>query len=62
MDATHNLILEQFNTYIEENEKFTEKGNKAAATRARKALLEIKKLTASRRIEILDAKKALSLA
>ena len=56
---THDLLLEHFNTYIEENQKFADKGNKAAATRARKALLEVKKLCATRRTEIIEAKKSL---
>jgi len=55
---THDQIISQLNTYIEENQKFADKGNKSAATRARKALLEIKKLCAVRRVEIIEAKKA----
>ena len=55
---THDQIIVQLNTYIEENQKFADKGNKSAATRARKALLEIKKLCAVRRTEIIEAKKA----
>lgn len=37
--------------------KFTEKGNKAAGTRARKALQEIRNLAKDIRTEISDAKK-----
>ena len=44
--------------YIEENQKFFDKGNKAAATRARKALLDLKKLATARRVEIIEAKKS----
>lgn len=55
---THDQIISQLNTYIEENQKFADKGNKSAATRARKALLEIKKLCGVRRVEIIEAKKA----
>lgn len=55
---THDQIIEQLNLYIEENQKFFDKGNKSAATRARKALLEIKKLCQLRRTEIIEAKKA----
>jgi hypothetical protein len=55
---THDQIISQLNTYIEENQKFADKGNKSAATRARKALLEIKKLCQVRRVEIIEAKKA----
>ena len=57
-ESTHSQIIESFNLYIEENQKFADKGNKAAATRARKALLSLKKLATSRRVEIIDAKKA----
>ncbi len=57
-ESTHEQIIENFNLYIEENQKFFDKGNKAAATRARKALLELKKLATSRRVEIIEAKKA----
>jgi len=39
-----------------EDTKFMEKGNKAAGTRARKALLEIAKLAKARRAEISEAK------
>lgn len=53
---THDLIVEAFETYVSENAKFTEKGVKAAAGRARKALLEIAKLAKVRRAEISEAK------
>ena len=56
-NETHNQIIENFNAYIEENQKFADKGNKAAGTRARKALLEIKKLCGERRKEIIAQKK-----
>jgi N-glycosylase/DNA lyase len=59
MSAIHDEILAQVETYIAENTKFTEKGVKAAATRARKALGEIGKLTKERRKEIMDEKNAL---
>jgi hypothetical protein len=42
-------------TYIAENDKF-EGGNKAAGTRARKALMEIKNLAGDRRKEIQESK------
>jgi hypothetical protein len=57
MTTTTNQIAEAFTTFIEEDTKFTEKGNKAAGTRARKALLELGKLTKVRRGEI-SAEKA----
>jgi hypothetical protein len=56
MSTTTDQIAEAFTAYIEENTKFTEKGNKAAGTRARKALLELAKLAKARRAEISEAK------
>jgi len=56
MSTTTDQIAEAFGDYIEENTKFVEKGNKAAGTRARKALLELGKLTKVRRTEISEAK------
>lgn len=53
-------LIKQFETYIAENEKFTAKGVKAAAGRARKALQEIAKYVKLRRKEITDEKNALS--
>ena len=54
----HNDLLEQFKEYKENHDKFVEKGNKAAGTRARKALSEIAKLTKSQRKAIQDVKNA----
>ena len=54
--TTTEQIAELFTTFIEEDTKFTEKGNKAAGTRARKALLELGKLSKVRRGEISEAK------
>jgi hypothetical protein len=54
--TTTNQIAEAFTTFIEEDTKFTEKGNGAAGTRARKALLELTKLAKARRAEISEAK------
>lgn len=56
MSETHSNILVLVEEYIENNEKFTEKGNKAAGTRARKALMDITKLCKERRKEIQEAK------
>ena len=56
MSATTQQIAEAFTTFIEEDTKFTEKNNKAAGTRARKALLELTKLAKVRRAEISEAK------
>ena len=49
-----------FETYIAENEKFTGKGVKAAAARARKALQEMSKAIKERRKEITAEKEALA--
>jgi len=51
-----NEITEQYNSFLEEIEKFNEKGVNAAGTRARKALLEIAKLTKIIRKDIQDKK------
>jgi len=57
MSATKDQIAEAFTEWLENDTKFTEKNNKAAGTRARKALLELGKLTKVRRGEI-SAEKA----
>ena len=54
--ATHESILEQIEVYKEENEKFMDKGVKASAARARKALGEIGKMCKERRKEIQEKK------
>ena len=56
----HEQLVEAFNNYIAENEKFTSKGVKAAAARARKALQEMSKGIKERRKEITAEKEALS--
>lgn len=56
---THDLIVEAYENYIAENEKLTQKGVKASASRARKALLEITKLAKIRRAEIVEEKERL---
>lgn len=53
---THENLVSLFETYVKENEKFTVKGNKAAGTRARKALAEFAKASKERRKEIQDSK------
>jgi hypothetical protein len=50
--TTHDQILEQIELYHQNNEKFEDKFNKAAGTRARKALNELVKLARVRRKEI----------
>lgn len=52
----HEEIVHAFNTYLKEAETFDEKGVKAAAARARKALGDLGKLTKDRRKEIQDRK------
>lgn len=51
----HDTLVNLFETYIAESEKF-DQGNKAAGTRARKALAEITKASKDRRKEIQDIK------
>jgi hypothetical protein len=58
--SQHDAIVTAFNTYLAENEKFTQKGVKAAAARARKALQEISKAIKERRKEITTEKEALA--
>ena len=58
--STTDEIKSQMETFLEENEKFAEKGVKASATRARKALQELGKLIKTRRKEILEEKAAAS--
>lgn len=52
----HEQIVQSFNNYMAESESFDEKGVKAAASRARKALGDLGKLTKDRRKEIQDRK------
>ena len=56
--TNHETLVSLFETYVAENQKFTEKGNKAAGTRARKALAEFTKIAKERRKEIQDSKTA----
>lgn len=51
---SHRRLLELFGEYYEHNEKMMLKKNRAAGRRARKALLEIQKLTFDRRKEMLE--------
>jgi len=55
----HEEIVQEFNNYLKEAETFDEKGVKAAATRARKALGDLGKLSKTRRAEIQDKKNAM---
>jgi len=54
--TVHEQIIEQMQIYHVNNEKFQEKSNKAAGTRARKALNELVKLSRERRKEIQSIK------
>lgn len=56
----HEEIVKQFELYLAENAKFTQKGVKAAAGRARKALQEMSKAIKLRRKEITEEKAALA--
>lgn len=51
-------LKEMVATFEGEYTKFTEKGNKAAGTRARKALQEIRNFAKDVRMEISEAKKS----
>jgi hypothetical protein len=55
----HLQIKAQMEAYLEESAKFEEKGVKASATRARKALGELAKLSKARRAEIQEKKNSM---
>jgi|TARA_B110001454_G_C12404825_1_gene302548 hypothetical protein len=59
MSTIHEQILDQVDSYLNESAKFEDKGVKAAAARARKALGEIGKLSKARRAEIQDKKNSM---
>ena len=60
--TNHETLKTAFDTYMAENEKFTGKGVKAAAARARKALQEMSRAIKERRKEITAEKEALTTA
>jgi len=60
MSNNLDAIKTAFETYLAENEKFTQKGVKASAARARKALQEMGKALKERRKEITTEKEALA--
>ena len=62
MESNHDIIRRAMETYLAENEKFTAKGVKASAARARKALQEISRAIRERRKEITTEKTALAEA
>jgi len=57
--SQHEQIVQAFNNYLTEAQTFDEKGVKAAAARARKALGDLGKLAKTRRAEIQDKKNAM---
>ena len=59
---THETIVAAYENYLAENAKFSDKGVKAAAARARKSLQEIAKAVKARRAEITAEKEALTTA
>ena len=60
MTTQHDAIKTAYDNYLAENEKFTTKGVKASAARARKALQELGKALKERRKEITAEKEALA--
>jgi len=60
--TSHELFTQMethWNGFIENHSKFNEKGNKAAATRARKAVGELKKLvTEYRKSSVMESKRS----
>jgi GTP cyclohydrolase I len=56
----HEQIVAAYENYLAENAKFTDKGVKAAAARARKALQEMSKGIKERRKEITAEKEVLA--
>ena len=57
--STHEKLVAAFEAYCAESERFEEKGVKACAARARKALSEMAKLSKVRRAEISAKKESL---
>ena len=58
-DSIHEQIVANYEAYIKEHSAWEDKGVKAAAARARKALGEIGKLSKSRRAEIQEKKNSM---
>ena len=59
MDTIHEEIVAAYEAYLTEHASWEDKGVKAAAARARKALGDLGKLTKARRSEIQDKKNAM---
>lgn len=62
MGNTTDAMKAQWELYLAENERFVTKGVKASASRARKALGELRKLAGERRKEIQAEKVAATSA
>jgi hypothetical protein len=60
MTEQHTAIVNAYENYILENEKFSSKGVKASAARARKSLQDMSKAIKERRKEITAEKEALA--
>ena len=58
-DSIHEQIVSNYEAYLKEHAAWEDKGVKAAAARARKALGEIGKLSKSRRAEIQEKKNSM---
>ena len=58
--SVNDQITDAYNEYVEENTRFTGKGGKVSAARARKALGELRKLAGERRKQIQTEKEALA--
>jgi len=58
-DSIHEQIVANYESYLKEHAAWEDKGVKAAAARARKALGEIGKLSKSRRAEIQEKKNSM---
>ena len=59
MDTIHEKIVAAYEAYLTEHASWEDKGVKAAAARARKALGDLGKLTKSRRGEIQDKRNSM---
>ena len=58
--SVNDQITDAYNEYVEENTRFTGKGVKVSAARARKALGELRKLAGERRKQIQTEKEVLT--
>ena len=58
--SVNDQITDAYNEYVEENTRFTGKGVKVSAARARKALGELRKMAGERRKQIQTEKEALA--